>query len=378
MVKQGETLAPTLSRRNLLDVNSPKAAEQAAFEIMEQKLFRMKNRKMNQFWKGLRKEHEVMVVLNRKRRSVISTGSKKPQLKRSGSGGSSGSGHLSGFSVDLAAGLTNSSTRTDSPVGGQHKYDNDDSDSGKDRLVTDLGNNSSTDLSDENDREQQIMELSDRLGRDESEEFISTAHHATVVLCQLLSFLAIAVFFFEEEESLFRSARWSQFNNADRSEAFMILVENFAEGLFQVVLCGPFTFFLLRLFTQLDQAGSARELFETRVATDRAKLLHGISQENPVDLRRSIHEVEGLLRILGKGKIPGGKGKQDRMVVKYTLNLLRQQVSLTQSPLAFWKTRILAMKCSKLLQTLWLHPPLMLTHPIRLVRALFARRSSRV
>jgi hypothetical protein len=75
------------------------------------------------------------------------------------------------------------------------------------------------------------------------------------------------------------------------------------------------TWLLITLFKQLDQAGTAKVLFESRVANDQAKLLHGISQDNPVDLRRSIHEVEGLLRIAERsGSVK--QRKQDVMVVK--------------------------------------------------------------
>lgn len=100
------------------------------------------------------------------------------------------------------------------------------------------------------------------------------------------------------------------------------------EGIVQVLLTFPITFTLVSLFKKLDQAGTAKVLFETRVATDQAKLLHGISQENPVDLRRSIHEVEGLLRIVSKKT---SKRKQDITVVKYTLNLLQKQLSNVRS-----------------------------------------------
>jgi len=52
----------------------------------------------------------------------------------------------------------------------------------------------------------------------------------------------------------------------------------------------------------------------------------------------------------------------------------RQEVSLTQSPLAFWKTRTLAMKCAKWLQTATSTTTTKLTHPICLAGS-FARLS---
>jgi len=281
------------------DFNSPQRAEQAAFEILEQKLYRMKNKKMNQFWKGVRKEHEVMVVLNRKRKS-------QPSLR--GSVAFSGGGGVNN-NIDSNSSPNFASFRRALPEANE-------------TLTSPTDIASDTDVSGN-----QIKLLENDMNTDEAEEFISTAHHATVLLCQLLSFLAIAVFFFEEDESLFRQQRWDQFSNASKSEVMSILMENLYEGFFQVLLTAPITFFLLRLFRQLDKAGTARELFEIRVATDRAKLLHGISQENPVDLRRSIHEVEGLLRIIGTK----GKRKQDRMVVKYTLKLLRDQLGRVKS-----------------------------------------------
>ena len=169
------------------------------------------------------------------------------------------------------------------------------------------------------EREERIQEL---------EEYVNIAHRSTVLLCQMLSFLAMAVFFYEEDESLLSRTRWQEITTADGLTATYLIVENLLEGLVQVLMTAPITFSLVAIFKQLDHAGTAKVLFETRVATDQAKLLHGISQENPVDLRRSIHEVEGLLRIVGK---KSSKRKQDVTVVKYTLNLLKTQLANVRS-----------------------------------------------
>jgi len=155
------------------------------------------------------------------------------------------------------------------------------------------------------------------------EEYVNVAHRSTVLLCQFLSFLAMAVFFYEEAESLLNRERWDQIRGADTVTGFFLVLENVLEGFVQVILTFPVLTLLTTLFRQLDEAGTAKVLFETRVANDQAKLLHGISQDNPVDLRRSIHEVEGLLRIVGRSK---KKSKEDVMVVKYTLELLRAQL----------------------------------------------------
>jgi hypothetical protein len=150
----------------------------------------------------------------------------------------------------------------------------------------------------------------------------------------------MATFWFEKSESLLRAGRWGEMDDSV-GKSSLLLAENIVEGLVQVLLCFPITVLLIRLFAKLDEKQTARALFETRVATDRAKLLHGISQENPVDIRRSIYECEGLLRIVkreqqkwaggwGGGKWAKGPLWGDRAnveAVEYTLGLLRKQLA---------------------------------------------------
>jgi hypothetical protein len=88
----------------------------------------------------------------------------------------------------------------------------------------------------------------------------------------------------------------------------------------QVFLTFPVTVLIVRLFKQLDFHRSAKICFEIRVATDKAKLLHGISQDHPVDLRRSIHEVQGLLRIIERSNRSNSKRREDEIVVATRLS----------------------------------------------------------
>ena len=105
------------------------------------------------------------------------------------------------------------------------------------------------------EREERIQEL---------EEYVNIAHRSTVLLCQLLSFLAMAVFFYEENESLLSSERWIEIRSADTLNAFYLIAENVLEGIVQVLLTSPITLSLIALFKRLDQAGTAKVLFETR------------------------------------------------------------------------------------------------------------------
>jgi hypothetical protein len=75
----------------------------------------------------------------------------------------------------------------------------------------------------------------------------------------------------------------------------------------------------------LNISSNTKILFELKFASNDAKILHGISQDNTVDLRRSIHEVEGLMRIVEKGS-----KRDDVMVVKYTLDLLKTQLKVVR------------------------------------------------
>jgi hypothetical protein len=275
-------------------------AEKQALLAQESKLKRFKSRKMEQFWKGLKKEHELLVVFGRRGSALskLGTSSRRFSMNQTPP--------TKGVLFQKETGSMKDSSKspmstTSSEIDGQLM---------KLAAAGRAGDGEGQKLA----RKEKIQEL---------EEFVSTAHRSTVLLTQLLSFLAMAVFFYEANESLFSEERWLQIRTANAATATYLILENVMEGIVQVLLTVPITFTMVAIFKQLDQAGTARVLFEMRVATDQAKLLHGIVQSNPVDLRRSIHEVEGLLRIINE---KASKRKEDIMVVKYTLNLIKTQL----------------------------------------------------
>ncbi|GMH78337.1 hypothetical protein TL16_g07763 [Triparma laevis f. inornata] len=271
-------------------------AENAALEEQQSKIDRLKRQKLRMFWDGIKKEHEMFAVFGNSTRRKIGSFYLSPTPPTAGGL----------FMKNFESGDPSNPTASSS------KSSSKESITESDRLGRALVNKEQLTIK---EREERIQEL---------EEYVNIAHRSTVLLCQLLSFLAMAVFFYEEDESLLSETRWEQIKTADGVTATLLIVENLLEGFVQVLMTAPITFSLVAIFKQLDHAGTAKVLFETRVATDQAKLLHGISQENPVDLRRSIHEVEGLLRIVGKKS--RGK-KKDVTVVKYTLRLLKTQLA---------------------------------------------------
>ena len=275
-------------------------AEKQALLAQESKLKRFKSRKMEQFWNGLRKEHELLVVFGRRGSALSKMGMSSRNLLNPTSPPKGGM-----YAKEAKASTKSPTSTTSSETDGQLL-----------RLAeARIGGGGGNRIGGKNlSKEEKIQEL---------EDYVSSAHRSTVLLTQLLSFLAMAVFFYEENESMFSEDRWLQIRNANASQATYLILENVLEGLVQVLLTVPITFTMVAIFKQLDEAGTARVLFEMRVATDQAKLLHGIVQSNPVDLRRSIHEVEGLLRILNE---KASKRKEDVMVVKYTLNLIKTQL----------------------------------------------------
>ena len=254
-------------------------AETMANNEQNERLKRFRGDRMGQFWKGIKKEHELFVVFGTRKSSIVSTATGKGAM-------------FKGESIKQLTVSSESRSSGDSPAfGGSQGGGLDDS-------LADL------------------------------EEYVNIAHRSTVLLCQFLSFLAMAIFFFEADESLLSGERWDEIGRASTGRAMYLFSENLLEGFVQVILTFPVTWLLMTLFKQLDEAGTAKILFETRVATDQAKLLHGISQDNPVDLRRSIHEVEGLLRIVTT--TTHKQKKEDIMVVKYTLGLLKMQLKDTR------------------------------------------------
>jgi len=285
-------------------------AEKLALIEQEDKLKRIKTRKMDQFWKGLRKEHEVLVLFG-KRGSALSNRRLGASTKNLGTAQTRGVTCPGGMSRGPAmfARDTTSTPKGSTTISSKSSETDEKLMKAAAGRMQAGGTFMST-----TEREEKIQEL---------EEYVNMAHRSTVFLTQLLSFLAMAVFFYEESESLFSEVRWNQIRTADNAEAAYLILENVLEGFVQVLLTVPITFSMISLFKQLDDAGTARVLFEMRVATDQAKLLHGIVQTNSVDLRRSIHEVEGLLRIINE---KASKRKEDIMVVKYTLNMLKTQL----------------------------------------------------
>eukprot|EP00520_Triparma_pacifica_P008787 CAMPEP_0118636156 /NCGR_PEP_ID=MMETSP0785-20121206/2462_1 /TAXON_ID=91992 /ORGANISM="Bolidomonas pacifica, Strain CCMP 1866" /LENGTH=2563 /DNA_ID=CAMNT_0006527243 /DNA_START=9 /DNA_END=7697 /DNA_ORIENTATION=- len=281
-------------------------AEKQALLAQESKLHAFKSRKMEQFWKGLKKEHEILVAFGR-RGSMMHKGLSTRSLIPKSPGPTGEGGGM--FAKEVNHANTHASKTTTSTAVSSNRSSETDG-----QLMKFANSRAVQGVVGETLREEKIQEL---------EEFVSTAHKSTVFLTQLLSFLFMAVFFYEKEESMFSEERWNEITTANNGQAAYLVVEELMEGLIQVLLTVPITFTMVAIFKQLDSAGTARVLFEMRVATDQAKLLHGIAQTNPVDLRRSIHEVEGLLRIINE---KSSKRKQDVMVVKYTLNLLKSQL----------------------------------------------------
>ena len=158
----------------------------------------------------------------------------------------------------------------------------------------------------------------------EDEDFSSSAHRATLLLCQMLTFLSIAAFFFQTHQSLIDGSLWASMIRANGTVAGNSILGQLFQNVFQVIFTLPITYFLSEVFKRLDASRSARMLFETRVAANTSKfIISGISQENAVDLRRSIYEVEGLLRIV---KEASSNKAEDTKVVELHLRLLRSQL----------------------------------------------------
>jgi len=278
--------------------------ESRAYRAQEEKLKRLTQNKRQEFWKGLKKEHELLGVFSQSYRTM-----------RTRSGSTEGRARMNSSAFGGSFRLRENS--------------NGESTSMSSRTILQPGSGDMV-----GDRES-MGEGGGEEGEEghgysaEVEEVVSIPHKATVLLCELLSFLAMAVFFYEKSESLLGKERWDEMDNSVQHTS-LLLAENIVEGFVQVLLSFPVTIMLIRLFSKLDQKETAHALFETRVATDRARLLHGISQENPIDIRRSIYECEGLLRIVRRkerGGIFGTKGTKGNIeAVEYTLGLLKKQL----------------------------------------------------
>ncbi|GMI27446.1 hypothetical protein TeGR_g8763, partial [Tetraparma gracilis] len=289
-------------------------AEQAAAVEQEEKLKRFRKNKMAQFWNGIKQEHDFFVVF-----SGNGGGRRRSTATNNGKNATPASTLFSSAPSDKKTSSAATTKRsTTSSSGGEG---GGGSEPRRSSILTGVESmQQKLDTAEAHRAEAHRAEALQDL-----EEYVNIAHRSTVLLCQFLSFLAMAVFFYEEDESLLSGARWDEIGRADTGKGMRLVSENILEGFVQVLLTFPVTWLLITLFKQLDQAGTAKVLFESRVANDQAKLLHGISQDNPVDLRRSIHEVEGLLRIAERsGSVK--QRKQDVMVVKYTLDLLKKQL----------------------------------------------------
>jgi hypothetical protein len=277
--------------------------ESRAYRAQEEKLKRMKSNKRQEFWRGMKKEHEMLQVFSRSFRRLPTANS-----------------------VGSRERLQTEDIENRSPAESDSAQRYVDT-----RQVSSRMNSRSSNSS---------LEEEDGGTSAEVEEMHAVHRKATVLLCELLSFLAMAVFFFEHSESLLGKERWNEMNQGSEHTT-MLLLENFEEAFLQVFITLPVTISLIHMFKKLDKKETAHALFESRVATNRARLLHGIDQENPVDIRRAIYECEGLLRIAKRKERTGGWRNQKcgdpgttswatngtkSEAVEYTLIVLRKQL----------------------------------------------------
>ena len=225
------------------------AAEDTALLVQETKLKQLRTNRLGQFVKGMKKEHEVIYFL-------------QPRSK-----GFSHSSRMLMEQVENSpvAGIKPSSTRR---LGGFDEEQNK-----KNAQHTIMSSLESTSL-------EPIVE---------DDEYSSPAHRATLLLCQVVTFLGLAVFFFNDQQSFIDPRLWSSILSADPINAINTIIGQIFQGIAQVLMTLPITFCLAEVFKQLDNSRTARMLFETRVATNRSKfLISGISQNNAVGKRSEI------------------------------------------------------------------------------------------